>query len=221
MSKRGIKLGSIIISKGNKESRIDPIMLETYIKDGWVKGRSNNFKKNKSHKDKVHKSDKSKIHKSNPKWRNLLMYINNGLINKRVNIYEVYKYLKSGWDLGRLKSYRSKNEIYICNYLSKYFEVIPQYYIPDSNYKHPYDMLIKLPIGNVLLEYDGNYIHNSSSSKLNLKDKLREIIADQYNYKIVIIKQHAFESNGRLKYVKSRISELYPEFADMHLDNGV
>jgi len=71
--------GLICIHKENIDKRVKKNILQEYINNGWLLG----------------KSDKSKSPILNRNW------INNGLINKTVPNYELNLYLESGWKHGR------------------------------------------------------------------------------------------------------------------------
>lgn len=119
------------------------------------------------------------------------------------------------------RSYQSRSEEYIINYLEAYFEVIPQFFLDNEfKYYHNYDALVKLPNGiEVLFEYDGS-IHGKQiglSPKSKYKDEdLREYYARLSGYEYICIK--SMDRSKLLKFVKSQFIKLYPEFEFMHLD---
>jgi len=112
---------------------------------------------------------------------------------------------------------QSSLELDIISYLSAYFPVQSKYYIPGSDYLHPYDLYVKLPNCDLLIEVDGDYWHSGKNPKWDYnKDKDREINALKYGYKFLIIRESDYINNRYIAYVKSLISGIYPPFKDMH-----
>lgn len=113
-------------------------------------------------------------------------------------------------------NYRSTAEIQIAEGLSKFFDVTPQFII--KGVRHAYDMLIKFPGVNLLLEYDGDYYHSSRCRFHDpVKDAQRKIDAESNGYGFLIIKEREFKKYG-FSIVKSKISEYYPPILDMNLE---
>lgn len=106
----------------------------------------------------------------------------------------------------------SNTELKIRNYLSNYFELIPQFHFSRSS--HRYDMLIKLPNEiNLLLEYDGSKFHK------DLETDPRELEARLHGYEFLVIKESDYHANQGLKYVKSKVAEFFPDLLSYHLHN--
>jgi len=96
----------ITITNGKLEKRINPNDLPEWEYQGWCKGRKDGVGEKLS-KSQIGKTQSEKTREKlrqytgektsgwNTKW------INNGIINKRININEIDNYLNDGWELGR------------------------------------------------------------------------------------------------------------------------
>ena len=101
----------------------------------------------------------------------------------------------------------SKFELEIVEYLKCFFPVHQQFHINESKFHHPYDLKVDLPNGiELLIEADGDYWHNRG-----WYDKLRGKVAIKHGYAYLEIRQSEYNKNGRLKYLKRRVSEFFPD----------
>jgi len=137
------------------------------------------------------------------------IHIHKGDRTRSVPPEELDSYLNRGYKLGespkhvrnkRANHSESKPEKDIRKYLiSKGIKVIAQYQIPNE--PHHFDFY--LPDYNLLAEFDGTYWHRSQ----DYNNDPRQILAEKYNYRYLVIKESDYVTKGRLKYVKSRFSK--------------
>lgn len=216
--------GSIAINKDGKIKYINPKDLDKYLTKGWNKGNpiiakansereiTEDYRKHLSEGSKYENlSDSAKKHyKGSHLGMKMPPYSEQGRANMSKS--SIRRVIRGG------KKYQSDPEVKIAKYLSNYFEVRQQFQIPNSGYLHPYDMLVSLPGIELLIEFDGDYYHSPKCRYYDsVADAEREIQAKKHNYEFLVIKESDYWNNQELKFVKSRISDYYPEFADMHL----
>jgi len=90
----GTVKGCIVITKNNRQTRINSSQLSEYLKEGWAKGGTKGRKIfSQSQKDKISKKMKNTV------WMN-----NEKDSSKRISLLELPKYTHNGWVIGRLKT---------------------------------------------------------------------------------------------------------------------
>ena len=138
-----------------------------------------------------------------------LIHIHKGDRGRKCKPEELDSYLARGYELGespkhvhnkRANHSLSKPELEITGYLTKKgIRVISQYQIPGKS--HHFDFY--LPDYNLLAEFDGSYWHQGQ----DYENDSRKILAKDSGYNYLVIKEHNYVTEGRLRYAKSRFSE--------------
>jgi hypothetical protein len=110
------------IHKSNEKKMVDPMNLDSYFSDGWVKGLPKSPTKNKVWIFNTNSGEYSLCEMTElstrleqgwikKKWsprKKGSIFINNGILSKRVEEFEISDYLTSGWVKGRMKTNRDK-----------------------------------------------------------------------------------------------------------------
>lgn len=204
------------ITNGKDDKFMIATKIDAYLEShpNWYRGSSKSKIKPKNWSEHMDKMRKNRTKESYEKLGQLMRTDwnpmktksgrrNNSKAQKSNRVMRIHAYCK----LNNAASYQSKTEAHIVEYLSKYFEVIPQFFFDDdSHYYHNYDMLINLPNGiKLILEYDGGR-HDSTY------DHDRELVARSKGYEFVAISHDYYYNHGRTKCIKAIIQKYYPEF---------
>ena len=110
------------IYKSSEKKMVDPVDIDSYLSDGWLKGLPKSPTKNKVWIFNTNSKEYSLCaiselscrleqgwikKKWSPRSKGSI-FVNNGILSKRVEEFEISDYLASGWVKGRMKTNRDK-----------------------------------------------------------------------------------------------------------------
>lgn len=214
-----MKPGCKKVNNGLSQKLIKPEELDKFLKDN-PNYRLGGLKASKSTKIKLsishlgHKLTESQKRKQSEKMKGKLNPFF-GRRHSKESIDKMKASIAKSMPYRKIRPFMSKPEKIIYSYLSNYFITKTQYRI--KGYNHPYDIYVLLPNGiQLLLEFDGNYWHKDT----DYKDDNREHIALFNGYAYMVIKESDYYNYNGLQFVKTIISNYYPEVETYQLKNA-